>query len=183
MLVENYKSALRTFELAYTQGFLEKASEIKALAQLYGTLEIPYKSAVLQEKYVESGLLQKDEETLSRMANAWHRSKEYLKAADYYGQAAALSKDPEHFRKQGTLLLTAEKYSQAISALQKALDAGSDKKGAIHMAMMEANFYQSKFKEAYVHAQEAIKDKATARNAKAWEPYIKEKAKNRGIKI
>lgn len=183
MLVENYSSALQTFELAYTRGYLEKASEIKALAQLYGTQEIPYKSAKLQEKYVASGLLKKDEETITRIANAWHRSKNYLKAADYYGQAAAMSNDSEHYRKQGTLLLSAEKYTQAIAALNEALEAGSDKKGSIHMAMMEANFYLGKFKDAHVHALEAIKDKSTSRNAKAWEPYIKEKAKNRGITI
>lgn len=183
MLVENYQLALQTFELAYAKGFLEKKSEIRALAQLYGTLDIPYKSASLQEKYLKSGLLDNDEETLSRIANAWHRSKEYLKAADYYRQAAEISKDPEHYRKQGTLLLSAEQYPQSIAALQKALDAGSDKKGTIHMALMEANFYRENFKQAHVHAKEAIKDKTTARNARAWEPYIKEKAKNRGIKI
>lgn len=183
MLVEDYKSALQTFELAYTQGYLEKASEIRALAQLYGTSDIPYKAAVLQETYLKSGLLERDEDTLSRVANAWHRSKEYLKAAAYYGEAAEMSNDPEHYRKQGTLLLSAEKYDAAVNALKKALDAGSSKEGAIQMALMEANFYQGKFKEAYVHVVEAQKDSSMRRNAKAWEPYIKEKAKNRGIKI
>ena len=183
MLVEDFNKALQTFELAYTQGYLEKASEIRALAQLYGSLEIPYKSAVIQEKYLKSGLLKADEDTLSRLANAWHRAKNYLKAADYYGQAAKLSNNAEHYRKQGTLLLSAEKYKEAIVALKKSLDAGSDKKGSIQMALMEANFYQGKFKEAYVHIKEAIKDKSVARNARAWEPYIKEKAKNRGITI
>lgn len=183
MLVEDYKKALQTFELAYTRGYLEKASEIKALAQLYGTLEVPYKSAVIQEKYLKSGLLKADEDTLSRIANAWHRSKEYLKAADYYGRAAEIDNNAEHYRKQGTLLLSAEKYSQAIAALQKSLDAGSDKTGAIQMALMEAYFYQGKFKQAYVHVKEAAKDSSVSRNARAWEPYIKEKAKNRGISI
>ena len=183
MLVEDYKKALQTFELAYVQGYLEKASEIKALVQLYATNEIPHKSAVMHEKYMKSGLLKKDATNLSAIANSFHRAKEHIKAASYYGQAAALSSDPEHFRKQGTLLLGAEKYSQALKALQKALDNGSKKKGSVHMAMMEAYFYQGKFKQAYKHIKEAKKDKSTSRNATAWEPYIKEKAKNRGIKI
>lgn len=183
MLVEDYKKALQTFELAYSQGYLEKASEIKALAQLYATNEIPYKSAVLQEKYLKSGLLKKDAKQLSSIANSWHRAKDYVKAARYYGDAAVLSSDPEHYRKQGTLLLGAEKYNDALKALQKALDAGTEKTGSVHMAMMEANFYQGKFKQAHVHIKQAAKDKSTSRSAKAWEPYIKEKAKNRGIKI
>ena len=183
MLVENYKKALQTFELAYTQGFLEKASEIKALVQLYATNEIPYKSAVLFEKYIKSGLLEKDADNLARMANSWHRAKEYTKAAKYYGEAAAISEDPEHYRKQGTLLLGAEQYNAAVKALEQSLNTGVQKKGAVHMAMMEAYFYQGKFKQAYKHIKEARKDKTTARNARAWEPYIKEKAKNRGMKI
>ena len=183
MLEENYEKALRTFELAYTQGFLDKASQIKTFAQLYGTLEIPHKSAKIYEKYIGTGLLEKNVDNYSRTANAYHRSKQYLKAAEYYGKAGDLSGDAEHFRKQGTLLLTAERYPQAIAALQKALDKGSKKEGAIHMSLMESYFYQAKFKEAYVHVKKAIADKETSRNAKAWEPYIKEKAKNRGIKI
>lgn len=183
MLVEDYKNALATFELAYNQGYLSKSSEINALVQLYATNEIPYTSAMLHEKYLKSGLLKKDATNYSRIANSFHRSKEYIKAAHYYGEAAKLSSDPEHFRKQGTLLLGAEKYKQAIKALQSALDKGSKRKGNVHMAMMEAYFYQGDFRKAHVHIKEARKDKATSRSAKAWEPYIKEKAKNRGINI
>ncbi|MBE1299149.1 MAG: tetratricopeptide repeat protein [Alteromonadaceae bacterium] len=183
MLIEDYKLALQTFELSYQQGYLEKASEIRALAQLYGTNGIPFKSAVIQEKYINSGLLKRSEENLSRMANAFHQAKDYAKAAKYYGEAAKMDNNPDYYRKQGTLLLSAERYPEALVALNKALELGSDKKGNIHMAMMEANFYQNKFKEAHKWALMAMKDKSVARNAKAWEPYIKEKAKNRGIKI
>lgn len=183
MLVEDYKNALATFELAYTQGYLSKSSEINALVQLYATNEIPFKSAMLHEKYIKSGLLDKDASNLARIANSFHRAKEFVKAAHYYGEAGKLSSDPEHFRKQGTLLLGAEKYPAAIVALKKSLDEGVKKKGSVHMALMEAYFYQGKFKDAYKHIKEAGKDKATARSAKAWVPYIKDKAKNRGIKL
>lgn len=183
MLVEDYKKGLSTFEMAYNQGYLTKSSEIKALAQLYATNDSPYRAAVLQEKFIKSGLIKKDEQSLSSLANSWHQAKELKKAADYYGQAASISSNPDLYRKQGVLLLTAERYKDAIKALQTALDKGADKAGTIHMAMMEANFYLGDFKEAYVHANEAKKDNSTARSARSWEPYIKEKAKNRGIKI
>ncbi|MBN7824911.1 tetratricopeptide repeat protein [Bowmanella dokdonensis] len=184
MLVEDYKRALATLEIAYNQGFLKKESEIKALAQLYATNEIPYKAAVLQEKYLKEGLIKRDDKSLSSLANTWHQAKEIKKAANYYGQAAALSKDPDHFRRQGTLLLAAEDYKNALVALDKALEVTDAKDaGRLHMAMMEANFYQGDFKEAYKHVKLAMNDSSTARSARSWEPYIKEKAKNRGIKI
>ena len=52
MMEDQYAKALQTMELAYKQGYLEKESEIKALAQLYATNEIPIKSAQLQETYI-----------------------------------------------------------------------------------------------------------------------------------
>jgi len=183
MLVEDYKKALSTFEMALNQGFLTKEAEIKALMQLYSTNNIPYKAALLYEKYMKSGLIKKDEKNLSTLANTWHQAKEHLKAANYYGQAAAISSNPDMYSKQGTLLYAAEKYKDALSALQKALDGGADNVGRIHMAMMEANFYTGDFRSAYQHVLEAKKDTATARSARSWEPYIKEKAKNRGIKL
>jgi tetratricopeptide (TPR) repeat protein len=183
MLIEDYKKALSTFEMALNQGYLTKAAEIKALTQLYATNSIPYKAAVLFEKYLKSGLIKEDGRSLASLANSWHQAKEHAKAADYYGKAAKLSSDPEHYRKQGILLLAAEKYKDALKALQFALDEGADNRGRIHMAMMEANFYSGDYKNAYTHVQEAEKDSSTARSARSWKPYIKEKAKNKGIKI
>ena len=183
MLVEDYKKGLSTFEMAYDQGYLTKAAEIKALTQLYATNEIPYKAAVVFEKNVESGLIKRDDKALTNLANSWHQAKNHLKAAKYYGEAAKMNSDPDLYRKQGTLLLTAEKYSDALTALQQALDEGADDRGRIHMAMMEANFYTGKYRDAYKHVLEAKKDRSTSRSARSWEPYIKEKAKNRGITL
>lgn len=183
MLTEDYKKALSTFEIAYNEGYLVKKSEIKALSQLYATNSIPYKSAVVLEKHMKEGLIDSDRTSLTSLANSWHQAREYVKAAKYYGEAAALENDPDLYRKQGVLLLSAEDYKGAIKALDKALEEGADQEGRIHIALMEANIYIGNFKQAMVHVREAKKDKGVARNARAWEPYIKEKAKNRGIKL
>lgn len=183
MLVEDHKKALSTFEIAYNQGFLTKAAEIKALSQLYSMNDIPVKAAQVLEKHIKSGLVKKDERMLTSVASSYQQAKEFKEAADYYGQSAVLSSDPDLYQKQGMVYYAMERYSDAIKALQKALDAGSDKKGAIHLAMMQANFDKGDFKSAYAHVLEAKKDNSTARNARSWEPYIKEKAKNRKIKL
>ena len=183
MLVEDHKKALSTFEIAYRQGFLTKAAEIKALSQLYSMNDIPIKAAKILEKYVKSGLVKKDERMLTSVASSYQQAKEFKEAADFYGQSALLGSDPDLYQKQGMVYYALEKYSDAVVALQKALDGGSDKKGAIHLAMMQANFDKGDFRSAYKHVQEAKKDRSTARNARSWEPYIREKAKNRNIKL
>ena len=183
MLVEDHKKALSTFEMAYNQGFLTKAAEIKALSQLYSMNDIPVKAAQILEKHIKSGLVDKDERMLTSVASSYQQAKEFKEAADFYGQSALLGSDPDLYQKQGMVYYALERYSDAIVALQKALDGGSDKVGAIHLAMMQANFDKGDFRSAYKHVQEAKKDRSTARNARSWEPYIKEKAKNRNIKL
>ncbi|AGH45712.1 tetratricopeptide repeat protein [Paraglaciecola psychrophila] len=183
MLVEDHKKALSTFEMAYNQGFLTKAAEIKALSQLYSMNDIPVKAAQILDKHIKSGLVDKDERMLTSVASSYQQAKEFKEAADFYGQSALLDSDPDLYQKQGMVYYALERYNDAIVALQKALDGGSDKVGAIHLAMMQANFDKGDFKSAYKHVQEAKQDRSTARNARSWEPYIKEKAKNRNIKL
>ncbi|MDT0593880.1 tetratricopeptide repeat protein [Glaciecola petra] len=182
MLVEDFDSALATMSVAYDQGFLSKKNEIRALAQLYAQKEIPIKSAELQKKYMDTGLLDNGAKDLATLANVYLAARETKEAAKYYGQAGAKDPDPEYFRKQGVMLMQSEDYVSAIGALTKALDNGAEE-GKTHYSLMEANFYAGRFRAANVHAKEAIKDPQLRRSARAWLPYIKQKADARGIKL
>lgn len=183
MLVEDYKKALSTFEMAHGQGYLTKASEFKALAQLYSTNDIPFKATKILEKYIGNGLIEKNEANYSLLANAHHASKNHKEAALNYEIAAKFDNNADLYRKQGLLLMSAEDYKGAVVAFEKALELGIEEPGRIHFSLMEANFYQNKFRTAYKYVLEAKKSKQLRRNAEAWAPYIKEKAKNRGITI
>ena len=169
--------------MAYDQGYLTKPAEITALSQLYSMNDIPIKAAKVLEKHVKSGFVKKDDKVLRSIASSYQQAKEFKEAADYYGQSASLSSDPDSYQRQGTMLNANEEYTKAIVAFQKALDAGSDKKGSVNLAMMQASFDKGDYKAANKYVLEAKKDKKTERRARSWEPYIKEKAKNRGIKL
>jgi tetratricopeptide (TPR) repeat protein len=120
---------------------------------------------------------------LTSIASSYKRAKEFKESADYYGQAALLSSDPDLYQKQGEVYYALEQYNNALVSLQKALDVGSDNKGAVYISMMQASFYNDDFKSAFKYVKEAKKVKSSSRTARAWEPYIKEKAKNRNIKL
>ena len=97
LLVEDYKKALATLDMAYKQGFLEKESEIKTLASLYSQNDVPYKAAVLLEKHIDSGLVTRDDKNLSSLANAWHAAQHIDKAAKYYGELAKMTNIAKHY--------------------------------------------------------------------------------------
>jgi tetratricopeptide (TPR) repeat protein len=181
-LDEQYDKALAAIELAYKQGYLKTENEIKTLANLYNNNSIPFRAAALLEKHMKSGLLKKDRSTLSSIASSYNSARNFDKAAVYFGELAKLENDGEAYRRQGTALLMAGKESAAVPALQKALEVGVKDKGRVHLAMMEAYFYQAKLKDAYRHNQLA-RDNGQAKAASSWAGYIKERAEKKGISL
>lgn len=182
-LIEDYDRALSTFDVAYKNGYLKKDSEMKRLAQLFANNGIPYKAAIVQEKYIKSGLIKKDDQSLSTMASTFQNAKEYKKAATYFGEAAKLSNDGDLFRKQGNNLMALEQYKSALVAFDKADKAGFKNKGMLNLLIGESNFYLENWKASYDAFSAAVKDKNTARTAKSWKSYVKETAGRKGVAL
>ena len=180
---EQYDKALVTLEVAAMQGMLDSANEYKLLAQLYSNANIPYKAGTTLEKHIKSGLIKKDKTILNSMASSFQAAREMDKAAQYYGESAQLDNDGDAYRRQGSSLILAEKYSAAVVALNKALEAGVQAKGPVYLALVEAYFYQNKFKDAYQAVQKAKADPKYARQAASWESYIKERASKNNVTL
>ena len=183
LLIEDYKKGLATLDLAYKQGFLDKESEIKTLASLYSQNQVPYKAAVLLEKYIDSGLVKRDDKNLSSLANAWHASQYIDKAAKYYGELAKMTNSAKHYSKQGMLLKQDEQFKAAIVALNKALDLGAKNKGRLQMSIAESHFYLEEYKQAYKAINLAMKDPKTKKSAKGWVDFIKDTARRKKVSI
>lgn len=183
MMVEDYKKALATLEGAYLAGLLTKENEIKALAQLYATNGIPYKSAVLQEKYMKSGLLPRDAKSLAALANTWHSAKELDKAAAVYLEAAAMSGDADLYRKAGNVQMQAEAYAEAAKAFEKALEKGVSSPERVYLALAESYLNRKQYREAYRFVKKAEQYPKTEKTAKSWAAYIEDKVKSTGQTI
>ncbi|MEO3678774.1 tetratricopeptide repeat protein [Rheinheimera sp. FR7-31] len=182
-LTEEYGKALSTLQMAYSQGYLEKDSEVRMLAQMYANNNIPYKAAVTMEKHMKSGLVKKDKTNITFIASNYQAAREFARAAEYYGELAKLTNDADAYRRQGTALSSIQKYNEAIAAYDKALSLNVDKASSVYMSLVDAYFYQKKYKEAYAALMNAKKDPAMSRQVRSWESYIKDKAKQKGISL
>ena len=182
-LVEDYSKSLSAFQIAYSQGYLEKESEFKALGQMYANNNIPYKAATIYEKYVKSGQIKKDRTMLTAIASNFQAAREFSKAAEYYGELAKLTNEADAYRRQGMALMSVQRYSDAITAFNAALSRDADRPGSIHLNILEAYFYQGKLKEAYAAMLEAKKDPSSARQVRSWDSYIRDRAKTKGISL
>lgn len=183
LLVENYPKALQTLDLAYKQGFLDKESQIKTLANLYSSTEAPYKAARLLEKHIASGLVKRDDNNISTLANAWHAAQHVGTAAKYYGELAKMTNEAKHYRKQGMLLKQDEQFSKAIPALEKSLELGVTNKGFIYMSIAESYFYLEKYKKAHIAINKAMEDPKSRKAAKSWKGFIVDTAKRKKVSI
>jgi tetratricopeptide (TPR) repeat protein len=183
LLVEDHPKALATLDMAYKKGYLVKESEIKTLANLFSSNEIPYKGAKLLEKHIDSGLVTRDDKNLATLANAWHAAQHIDKAAKIYGEVAKLTNLAKHYRKQGMLLKQDEQFKPAIVALNKALELGSKDVGRIQMSIAESHFYLEQYKQAYAAIQKASKDPKTRKAAKGWVSFIKDTAQRKNVSI
>ncbi|MBW3164158.1 tetratricopeptide repeat protein [Ferrimonas balearica] len=184
MLSEDYKRSLYTMDVAYRNGYLEKPSEYKMLAQLYAQNEIPFRSAQIQEEYLSSGVVEKDEASLSMLANTYHQAKEIGKAITYYGQVAEMTDKSRYYMRQAGLLMEAERFKEAKTAARKALDAqGLKSAGEAQMLLAQAHFYLEEYAPAYRAAQAAVKDSKTAKTAQGWVSYIQETAQRKKVQL
>ena len=182
-MVEDYPKSLATMDLAYKKGYLEKESQIKMLANLYAQSEIPHKSAFLLEKYIDSGLVKRDDKNLFTLANSWHAAQHIDKAASYYGELAKMTNLSKHYSKQGMLLNQDEQFAKAIVALKKAIEIGAKNPGRLNQSIAESYFYLEDYKKAYVYVKKALKDPKSRRTAKGWVNFIKDTAKRKKVSI
>lgn len=182
-LTEEYDKSLSILHLAYTQGYLEKPAEVKMLARMYVNNNIPFSAAKVMEANVKSGLIKRDKESLTFIASNYQNSREFVKAAEYYGEVAKLANDAEAYRRQGSAYLSVQRYNDAIKAFDKALSLNVEKASSVYMSLVDAYFYQNKYKEAYAALMSAKKDPNMSRQVRSWESYIKDKAKQKGISL
>lgn len=187
MLLENTPKAIQTLEIAYLAGFFDKESHFKALVQLYSNIEVPYKAAMIMERHIESGDIEKTARNYKTAASSYEQSLEYAKAAVLYGKAAELEEEREEradvYRRKGTAHLRAEEYTKAADAYMKAIENDIEDPGRVYMSLTEAHFYNNNFREALKYVQEAKKFSNQRRNASSWEQYIRQKASNRGVAL
>ncbi len=180
---EENEKALSTYRLANEQGFLTKDTHYKRLAQFYANAGIPFKSASVQEEQINKGVIEKNEQALSIMAQTFQNAKEFDKAAKYYGQAAEYDNDAELYRKQAIALMANEDYKGVVKAIEKSLKAKPKNEGAVQLILGEAYFYLENWKKSYAAFNAATKTKSSKRTADSWLGFVKDTARRKGVTL
>lgn len=171
--INDDKNSLATLELAYRQNMLDKESELKQLAALYAYLDIPYKSAEVLEKGIQSSKIDANEKNWNAVGVAWRSAREFDRAIKAFGEAAKFSDVGEYYFLMAEMYCDKEQWKDAVSALQNAFKKGGLKNpGYAYMHLGEAKFHLGAYKEAISAFQAATKYGNTAKAGEQWAKYV-----------
>ncbi|MEN3158030.1 hypothetical protein ABC502_06570 [Alkalimonas sp. NCh-2] len=182
-LQEDFQKSLSVLRVANILGFLDSRSHFQMYGQMFANNEMPYKAASLFEEKMKAGVIPENRQILLATASNYQAAREYAKAAEFYGRLGQLENDAEAYRRQGEALLNIQRYRNAITAFNRALELNVENTARVHMSLVNAHFYLEQYPQALASAQQARRDASLARQARSWEDYIREKAKQKGVNL
>ncbi|MDX1443487.1 MAG: tetratricopeptide repeat protein [Gammaproteobacteria bacterium] len=118
-------AALATLALAYEKDFLEKEDEYLNLARLYMLNEVPYKGAMVLDKALEEGNVEKTQKNYELLSQALIQAREYKEGIAALGEAAEFSDDGELYLRQAQLYTSIADWEGAMEAAKRAVEKGN----------------------------------------------------------
>jgi tetratricopeptide (TPR) repeat protein len=121
---EDYRHSLAVQQIAYAQGLLTEDNEQQRLARSYVFAGLPYESAQVLEKGLDSGAIKADDKAYEFLANSWIQAREYDKAIGPLQKAAELSDTGNLYLRLGQVRMQREEWADAVTLFQKAIEKG-----------------------------------------------------------
>jgi tetratricopeptide (TPR) repeat protein len=180
---EQYTKALSALRVANLLGYMQTQSHYQMLGQMFANNEMPFKAADTFDKQMKAGVISETRQMLLATASNYQASREYAKAAEFYGKLGQKENDPDAFRRQGEAYLSIQRYRDAVTAFNRALELNIENPGRVHMSLVSAHFYQEQYPQALAAVTQARRDSSLSRQARSWENYIREKAKQKGVNL
>lgn len=116
--------SLSAYYAAFTQGFLQKESELVMLAQRLLGAEVPYEAATVLEQGMKNKIVKENEKNLRLLATAYTLSQETNKAIDAWRDATKYAKDGELFYRLAQALAQNDRHKEAVEAYVDAEEKG-----------------------------------------------------------
>lgn len=118
LTLQQPQNALATIELAYKQGLVTQEKELFFLIHLYQQQGIPQRAALLLEKALQQGIIEKNAENSKKLAELWLAANNDDKALASLHKAAAIKNDSMIDAHLGFLLAKKQQWLLAYTHLQ-----------------------------------------------------------------
>ncbi len=174
--MKQQKKALMVMELAYVQNFLEKGSDLTNLAYLYLNENVPIKAAKVIEHGLKKGLIKKNVQNATLLADSYLRAKEFQQAIAPMTEAAKLSNDGNRYVRLAHVYIEMENWDDAIRSLKMSLKKGNlTDPGNAHLLLGISSYNNKKMDAAKKAFISAMKFGNTKNPAKQWLKLVSKK--------
>ncbi|MBT8041080.1 MAG: tetratricopeptide repeat protein [Xanthomonadales bacterium] len=176
------KKQLTLSEVLYEKGYLNNASQVTNLANLYLLHGQPYKAAVLLQTEIDKEVVKSNERNLRLLSQAWYTAREDEKAIPPLERAAAIAGDGELYIRLTQSHINLENWSEAAAAARRGIEVGGLKRtDQAHIMLGMALFNQKKLEQARGAFQRAGRDNRSARTSSQWINYVDSEIKRRDL--
>jgi len=176
------KKQLALTEVLYEKGFLNTASHVTNLANLYLLHGLPYKAAVVLEREMGENIVESNERNLRLLSQAWYQAREDQKAIPPLERAAKISNDGELYVRLAQAHINLENWSDASAAAAQGIKLGGLKRDDTANIMLGmALFNQKRLEQARRAFEKAARDNRSKRAATQWMAYVDSEIKRRDL--
>lgn len=120
----NDKEALWTYEAADVAEYLTQQGDLTNYAGMLMQAEVPWRAARVLERGIEEEVIERTDETLLQLGQAWQLAQETDKAIPVLEQAAELSDEGKIYERLASLYLDSDEPQKCVRAAENALDKG-----------------------------------------------------------
>jgi tetratricopeptide (TPR) repeat protein len=165
--------AFEVNKVMYLNGMLTESREIIALAQYYSFYEYPYRGAVILERELNAGRVERTQRNLQQLSNMWRQAREWERALPVLRQVAQLSGAGEDYLKLGEALLLRRRLSEAETAFQEALNRGGlNRPGQAWTLLGNVRYDLDRRTSAIAAFREGARYPYSRRTANGWITFI-----------
>jgi len=175
----DYEHAMEIQQLAYAQGLLTRDDELRRLARTYLFHELPHSGALVLERGLAEGRIERDREVLELIGNSWIAAREYEKAIEPLRQAAELSDDGRLYLRLAQVRIQGEDWKEATGLIQKAINKGGLEDAGKAQLLLGISYFSSDLTNPALTAfRKAQKHQSTRTEATAWLAHIERQSQD-----
>jgi len=182
--LEEENNALGAYYAAHLQGMLIRESEVVMLSQRLLNAEVPFEAAVVMERGMDDGVVERTEKNLRTLGQAWTMAQETEKAIETWRQASEYAEDGQIFYRLANALANEDRHADAVKAYQDALDRGDLKKPSeVSLLLGISQMQLGRWDQAVDSFRDASKDKKKAKQCRQYIRYVRgEKRREAALK-
>ena len=119
---------ISSYRTAYEEGFLVRSNELVQMAQLYLSMEVPYKAAVILQKGIAAGQVDLEVKNWRMLSQAWFLAQDDQMAIAALREAAKLSDDGELDIRLARSLANTANFEGCVNSATTAIGKGDLKR-------------------------------------------------------